>query len=51
VFVSCVKIFDVKQRVTIKFYLKSGKTANELYQDLKNVYGNDCLIAHSSDDD
>ena len=27
----------------ITFYFKSGKTATEVNQDLKNVYGDDCL--------
>jgi len=29
----------MKQRAVIKFYFKSGKTANEVYSDLKNVFG------------
>jgi hypothetical protein len=31
----------MEQRAVIKFYFKSGKTAKEVYQDLKNVYGDD----------
>ena len=41
VFVSCVESFDIKQSAMFKAHFKSGKTAKELYQDLKNVYGND----------
>jgi hypothetical protein len=33
----------MEQRDVIKFYFKSGKTATELYHDLKNVYGDDWL--------
>jgi hypothetical protein len=33
----------MEQCAVIKFCFKSGKTATEVYQDLKNVYGDDCL--------
>jgi hypothetical protein len=33
----------MEQCAMIKFYFKLGKTAMEVYQDLKNVYGDDCL--------
>jgi hypothetical protein len=31
----------MEQRAVIKFYFKKGKTATEVYEDLKNVYGYD----------
>jgi hypothetical protein len=31
------------QRAVIKFSFKLGKTATEVYQDLRNVYNDDCL--------
>ena len=34
-FVSCVRRLDMEQRPMIKSYLKSGKTATEMHQDLK----------------
>jgi hypothetical protein len=33
----------MEQSAVIKFCFKSGKTATEVYQDLKNVYGGDCM--------
>jgi len=35
------RLFDMELRAVIKFYLKSGKTATEVYQDLKNLYIDD----------
>jgi hypothetical protein len=40
-FLSCVKSFDMEQRAMIKCYFLSGKTATQVYQDLKNVYYKD----------
>ena len=42
-FVSCVKIFDMEQRAVIKFCFKLRKTAKEVYEDPKDVYGDDSL--------
>jgi hypothetical protein len=33
----------------MKFYFKSGRTATEEYQDLKNVYGDDWVVYKFSD--
>jgi hypothetical protein len=33
----------MEQGAMIKFYFKLRKTATEMYQHLKNVYGDDCL--------
>ena len=32
-------LFDMESRAVIKFCFKLGKTATEVYQDLKNLYG------------
>ena len=37
----------MQQRAIFKFYFKSGKTATEMYQDLKNVY-DDVRDVHKS---
>ena len=49
VFVLCVKIFEMEQRAMNKFYFKSEKTAKKVYQDQKNLYGDDCVVHKSSD--
>jgi hypothetical protein len=33
----------MEQCAVVKFYFKMGKTATEMYQDLKNVCGDDCV--------
>jgi hypothetical protein len=33
----------MEQSVVIKFDIKSGKTATEMQQEPKNMYGDDCL--------
>ena len=38
-----LKSFGMEQRTMIKCYFKSWKTATEVYQDLKNMYGDDSL--------
>jgi len=40
-FFSCVRSFNMEQRAMVKFYFKAGKTASEVYQDLKNVCSDD----------
>jgi len=34
---------NVEQRVNVKFYAKLGKSAAEMYDLLKKVYGDECL--------
>jgi hypothetical protein len=33
----------MKQCAVVKFFFKLGKTATEMYQDLKNLYSDDCV--------
>ena len=45
--VSCVRSSDMEQHAVIKFYFKLRKTAMEMYEDLKNMYGDDSELCTS----
>jgi hypothetical protein len=41
--VRCVRNLEVEQRSVKTFYCKLGKSATEGFEDLKRVYGDECL--------